>query len=305
MNIIWIMSLWILCVVDSAETNGEDNQETDEVVTAEDHLDGTTMLVSEWSANLREASLEIMRAGEERFLARREENRRLSEEMTETDDIMEAEVHLDGTSTVVRSSENYAARSLSSPELEEQRRLAAKRQMQVFVRDAISGKKYDAEVGPVATLRDLRSALTINTDTGRFTYRGAPLKDSDILSDAGVGAESVVDLVLSFPLYYGKESEIDEAINDWVEQEGDQARVALFFNADGDNGNWINLIAGGKKQQRGPMTKDLWTKTQEYPTRRGVATIPDDPIFKKVRQRFKTLSENSLRRRTPVFTDPN
>jgi len=122
------MSLWILCVVDSAETNGEDNQETDDVVTAEDHLDGTTMLVSEWSANLREASLEIMRAGEERFLARREENRRLSEEMTETDDIMEAEVHLDGTSTVVRSSENYAARSLSSPELEEQRRLPAEKE---------------------------------------------------------------------------------------------------------------------------------------------------------------------------------
>jgi len=77
MNIIWILLLWILCDVGKTETNEEDVEEMEDVVTAEVHLDGTSMSVSEWSANLREASLEIMRAGDERFAARREETRRL------------------------------------------------------------------------------------------------------------------------------------------------------------------------------------------------------------------------------------
>jgi len=77
MNIIWILLLWILCDVGKTETNEEDIGEMDDVVTAEVHLDRTSTVVSEWSANLREASLAIMRAGDERFLPRREERRRL------------------------------------------------------------------------------------------------------------------------------------------------------------------------------------------------------------------------------------
>jgi len=312
MNIIWIMSLWILCVVDSAETNGEDNQETDEVVTAEDHLDGTTMLVSEWSANLREASLEIMRAGEERFLARREENRRLSEEMTETDDIMEAEVHLDGTSTVVRSSENYAARSLSSPELEEQRRLAAEKEerrrlgggMHVYVRDTSSGKTYAVDVGPEATLKDLRSGLRFNTDTGTFTYGGRPLHDLDILSDKGVAAETTVEFVLSFPLYYGDPHKIDKAIDLLMKHEGAQAAVILYFNTDETKGNWIAVIDGGRKQPDGRITgaSSIWDRTSSHSVNGGVADMEDDPILQMVSERFKTRSGT---RRSPAFTDPN
>jgi len=80
MKIIWIMLLWILCVVRTTEANGGDNEETDDVVTAEVHMDGTSVMDLPWSVDLREEYMTIMKAGEDRFLARREEKRRLETE---------------------------------------------------------------------------------------------------------------------------------------------------------------------------------------------------------------------------------
>lgn len=73
MKIIWIMLLWILCVVRTTEANGEDKEETDDVVTAEVHLDGTSTLFSSMEY------LDRLEAEEERFLARKEERRQLPE----------------------------------------------------------------------------------------------------------------------------------------------------------------------------------------------------------------------------------